>query len=76
MCEKRGNTLHLVPSIGFQCFSQLLRRKGRIAVIVLVIRYMTGQPLKVGAKIGNDNYVYMLWRYNDCCVRYIPALDF
>ncbi|WP_220123678.1 TraU family protein, partial [Enterobacter hormaechei] len=24
-------------------------------------------------KIGNDNYVYMLWRYNDCCVRYIPG---
>ncbi|HCN7219872.1 TPA: TraU family protein, partial [Escherichia coli] len=23
-------------------------------------------------KIGIDNYVYMLWRYNDCCVRYIP----
>ncbi|WP_214293254.1 TraU family protein, partial [Escherichia coli] len=22
---------------------------------------------------GNDNYVYMLWRYNDCCVRYIPG---
>ncbi len=50
MCEKRGNTLHHVPSIGFQCFSLLLRRRDRIAVIVLVIRYTTGQPLKVGAK--------------------------
>ncbi|MCF2052099.1 TraU family protein, partial [Escherichia coli] len=25
-------------------------------------------------KIGNDNYVYMLWRYNDCCVRYVPGV--
>ena len=23
-------------------------------------------------KIGVDNYVYMLWRYNDCCVRFTP----
>ncbi len=51
MCEKTWEYfLHHVPSIGFQCFSLLLRRRDRIAVIVLVIRYTTGQPLKVGAK--------------------------
>ncbi|HBU3553353.1 TPA: plasmid transfer protein, partial [Klebsiella pneumoniae] len=22
-------------------------------------------------RIGVNNYVYMLWRYNDCCVRWL-----
>nr|UGK56175.1 hypothetical protein [Escherichia coli] len=73
MCEKNVGILH--SSISIPTFNALPNAGGEWSDCChrLGDSVHDWSTLKGGRKkIGIDNYVYMLWRYNDCCVRYIP----
>ncbi len=77
MCEKRGDSTRRSQYRLSMLFPAIPEAREPHCCHRLGDSVHDWSTLKVRKKIGNDNYVYMLWRYNDCCVRYtFQVFDF